>query len=117
MVSLSVLKLLNEFSSRLKSKTFSQYIAKKTEYLKKTKPDPATIIEKTTNKLENNWKDISLRMKIIPGKIVLKNLRTIVKERYKVDLSNSRLISNYSKSSIPNDIKELIINLEKFRTQ
>ncbi|MFC1850959.1 ATP-dependent endonuclease [candidate division CSSED10-310 bacterium] len=107
--------LLEEASSDLKSKTISQYAAKKSQYLHKEGIDAATVIEATTNTIEDLWDNISARMKCVSGKEVLKKLRKIVKYKYKVNLSDFKLVDAYNRDLIPEDIKNLVKKLEAFR--
>ncbi len=113
---INVVDLLEEASSDLKSKTASQYAAKRTQYFRSSGKDPATVIQETTERIDQLWDDLEERMKIVSGKEVLKKLRDLISQRYKIGLTDTRLVDAYKKENIPEDLQKLVVGLNSFRT-
>jgi hypothetical protein len=110
-----VLALLNEASTDLKSKTSSQYAAKRTQFLRSSGKDAATVIQETTERIDRLWDILDERMKIVSGKEVLKKLRDLVRQRYKIGLTDARLVDAHKKEDMPDDLQQLIMGLDDFR--
>ncbi|MNJ74844.1 hypothetical protein D3C77_718410 [compost metagenome] len=64
---------------------------------------------------EEKWKDLNLRMEMVCGKDVLKELRTKITELYSVTLTEIRIIDEFDVDEIPGDLRELIRSLEAYR--
>ena len=108
-------KLLDEASSKFKTEALSQYAARKSDFLKKTGKDPATIFQEILITFEEKWNNIDSRMEIAPGKDVLHLLRTIIQNNYHVNLTDFTIVDSFQKSEIPEDLIKLLENLENFR--
>jgi energy-coupling factor transporter ATP-binding protein EcfA2 len=108
--------LLEEASADLKSKTSSQYAAKRTQFLRSSGRDAATVIQETSERIDGLWDILEERMKIVSGKEVLKRLRDIVRQRYKIGLTDARLVDAHKRDDIAADLQELVVGLDAFRT-
>ena len=111
----SICDILNRITEQEKNKIQSQYIAKRTEFLKKTGIDAATITMETLEWFETKWKTLEQRMEIVSGKQTLKMLRDEVQKLYCVNLTDIRIIDEFTRNEIPNDLVKLIERLEVFR--
>ena len=112
-----VVHLLEAASRDLKSRTISQYAARRSEYLRHCGTDSATIIQQTTEVVEGHWIGMETRMKIVSGKEVLKRLRESVRQQYKVNLTDFRLVDSYRRDEVPQDLVELVQRLDTFRAR
>ena len=112
-----IVALLQEASQDEKSSLLAKYASEKSVFLRSTGVAQATIIEETSEWLDSVWPYIEKRVEILPGKDVLNRLRTIVQDRYKVTLTNTRIIRSFSTETVPDDLVSLIHALELFRTQ
>lgn len=111
----SICDILNRITEQEKNKIQSQYIAKRTEFLKKTGIDAATITMETLEWFETKWKNLEQRMEIVSGKKTLKMLRDEVQNLYCVNLTDIKIIDEFTLNEIPNDLVRLIERLEVFR--
>lgn len=106
---------LTEITDKLKVDIQSQYIAKYIEYNKGRKEDTSTISKKILNEFENIWSDINSRMTIVPGKIVLKQLREAIQNDYQVNMTDVQIIDEFKRDEISDDLVDLILKIEEFR--
>lgn len=107
--------LLDEASAEFKSKVVAQYAARRAEYIRSTGADQATVIQGVSERVDAIWGSLDERMKIVPGKEVLRNLRDIVSNEYRVNLSDIRLVESHNRASIPDDMKRIVTELDAFR--
>ena len=93
----------------------SQYIAKRVEYLRGSRVDSATITSDAINIFDSSWEHISSRMAIVPGKAVLASLRTEITRLYAVNLTDHKIVSEFTKDEFPEDLVNLLQGLERYR--
>jgi energy-coupling factor transporter ATP-binding protein EcfA2 len=110
-------QILDRISISHKNPSLSQYIAKRQEYLSSSNVDSATINNETLQWFENKWSDIETRMEIVPGKEVLRDFRSEIQRIYGVSITDNKIIDEFKKNEIPNDILLLLEVLEEFRTK
>lgn len=108
--------ILGRITAPLKIKIQAQYVSRRVDFLKNSGKDGATISAETMEIFEDKWSDITTRMEIVPGKEVLKSLRTEVQSIYSVNLTDFKIIEEFSPTDIPEDLRELLFRLDKFRT-
>ena len=106
---------LEEITKELKIDAQAQYIAKRLNYKNSPNIDASTLSKETIEEFEKLWETLETRMCITPGKTTLHALRKVVQEKYGVNLTDVKIIDEFKKNEIPEDIKQLIIKLEKFR--
>ncbi|MDG0809115.1 hypothetical protein [Cohnella rhizosphaerae] len=112
----SVFHILDRVTSSLKYKIQAQYVTRRSEYLNNTKYDGATISEETIELFEEKWKELGSRMNIVPGKDVLSSLRSEIQKIYSVNLTDFKIIEEFTPTDIPEDLRGLLFRLDKFRT-
>ena len=112
----TVKEILFEITDELKDDVQSQIVDKQTTYLKKINKsvDSATILKDALKTVSRSWDDINERLKIVPGKCVLKNLRKIVHDMYSVNLTDFKIIDEFESTEINPDINRLIKELSDF---
>ena len=117
---IELLELVDEILERItkafKIEAQAQYIEKRAKYLERSKHDPATITLKTINLFESKWENLGTRMEIVPGKKVLRQLRDEIQSKYGVSLTDFRIIDEFKEQEIPNDLCDLISNLDNYRS-
>jgi hypothetical protein len=110
-----ICQMLDYITSPHRSVIQGQYIAKRTKYFEHSKRDKATIMAETIDLFDLKWQNISTRMEIVPGKEVLRALRDKVQSEYGVSLTDARIIDEFKREDIPNDLNDLVNRLEKYR--
>jgi len=112
----SVRSYLEKITSDLKLDAQAQYIAKRISHYQGKGPDIGTISRQAIEVFDHLWADINTRMEIVPGKTTIRLLRNAIQEDYKVNLTDVQIIDEFEKDEIPNDLLDLIKQLELFRT-
>jgi len=115
----NVFQILDRITLPMKSTIQGQYVAKRVDYLRVKYPniDSATLSTDTIEQFEQKWRNLVDRMDIVPGKIVLRQLREEIQKIYSVSLTDVRIIDEYNTSEIPEDLRELLFKIEDFRNR
>jgi Predicted ATP-dependent endonuclease of the OLD family len=106
---------LEKITSDYKIDIQSQYISKRLSYSKGSSMDTSTLSKQVIQELEEVWRDLNQRIKIVPGKETLRRLREIIQNKYGVNLTDVQIIDEFNENEIPRDLKKLIFALEDFR--
>jgi hypothetical protein len=106
---------LEKITSDYKIDIQSQYISKRLSYSKGSSMDTSTLSKQVIQELEEAWRDLNQRIKIVPGKETLRRLREIIQNKYGVNLTDVQIIDEFNENEIPRDLKTLIFALEDFR--
>ncbi len=109
-----ITELLDEITLPLKSNIQAQYMAKRSDYFKKSKLDDATINAQTIKSFDIKWEKIETRMEIVPGKEVLKKLREKIQNDYSVNLTETKIINEIEIEDMPDDLICLLKKLEEY---
>ena len=110
-----ILDILFRITEQEKTSFQSQYIAKRNEFLRSTGKDSATITSETINRFEEKWMNLDSRMEIVSGKQILRMLRDEVQRLYSVNLTDIKIVDEFTLHEIPSDLSRLIQKLERFR--
>lgn len=109
--------ILHRITTPIKAEIQGQYLAKRTDYLRNTGKDPATINAETLDLFESKWSFLASRMELVPGKKILKKLRSEIESLYHVNLTDIKIIDEFRIEEIPEDLRILVNSLETFRKQ
>lgn len=109
--------LLNEISDLFKHKIQAQLQSHRLKFEKSLNPktDESTIIEAILKEFDLKWKELSEKLKIVPGKEFLSTLNSKLQEKYKVTITPANIISATQKNEIPAEIVTLISKIDEFR--
>ena len=109
--------VLERVTAEYRAEVHSQYIAKRVDYLKASagRRDTATITKEVTKKFDEQWQVLSTRMGMVPGKLVLSNLRDELASEHGITITDARIVSEFRPADIPPDLAELLRSLETFR--
>lgn len=105
---------LEKITDSIRVEVQAQYLAKRREWLQHTGRDDSTILAETTKEFEVKWANMEERVKIVPGKTVLRALRKNWQERYAVSVSNFRIVSAFQAIEIPGELADLLVQLDEF---
>lgn len=95
----------------------AQYVAKKLDFHKNSGKDNSTLSKPAFQDFEKKWSNIRTRMGIVPGKIVLRELRDAVQTDLGINLTDIQIIDEYRAAEIPGDMQSLIARLDAFRKE
>jgi energy-coupling factor transporter ATP-binding protein EcfA2 len=112
-------EMLKNLTNKFKNRTQSQLQAHRIKFDKSKSPklDESTIIESVLSEFDSLWILLKNRLKIIHGKDFLASLNTYLQEHYKITITNSNIINSIEKIQVPNELKEIIEKIEKFRKE
>ena len=83
-------------------------MAKRANFLKHTGKDQAKINSETIKVFDQKWADLTQRMCLVSGKVVLKGVRAEIESLYHVNLTDFKIIDEFKNEEIPVDLKESI---------
>ena len=109
--------LLEEITLDFKDFTRSQYIAKRIEYFANSRADTSTVTAKATSIFNQKWAAMNTRLQLVPGKKVLAALRSRVRDKWSVNLTDHRIVMAMQPADIPEDLREFLKSLDAFRSQ
>lgn len=107
--------ILLQITKEFRTKTQGQYVAKYLEYKKGNAKDPSTLSSEAIARFEQKWDALPSRMEIVPGKEVLRNLRSYVSDKWALSLTDVRIIDEFHRAEIPTDLADLLKTLEEYR--
>lgn len=113
----SVYLILEKLTKELRASVQAQYISKRMEFFKRSNKDKATIATETIKMFDSKWENLASRMEIIPGKDVLRELRKELQEKYNITLTDSRIIEEFKKEEIPDDLVGLLEKIDEYRVK
>ena len=113
---LNVRSILEKVTQDLKTDCTGQYISKYCDFFARSGKDRATLTSESLSTLEHRWSDLDSRLKIVPGKRVLRAVREVLQNDHGISLTNVRIIDAYFSSEVPQDLESLIRKLDAYRT-
>lgn len=108
-------EMLQEITDPMRDETIAQYVSKRTQYLRSSGVDPATITAQTLRDLHAKWADLSQRMEIVPGKEVLARLNELLSRELGLSLTARSIVSQMTENDVPGDLNGLLEDLNTFR--
>ena len=108
--------LLGQLTEPHRGRLQAQYLARRNEFLRPAGRDAATVHTETIEWFESKWNSIETRMEIVAGKEILRLLREEVSQRWKVSLTDARIVDAFPLDAMPADLRELLDGLERFRS-
>ena len=108
--------VLDRITDNFRSEAQGQYIAKRNLFFRHLNRDPASITTETIQQFEKLWADLNRRIEIVPGKDTLRAFRAYIHAEYGVTLTDYRIISEFKREEIPADMKQLVSDLDTFRS-
>ena len=102
-------------TSALKTAVQAQYVGKRVDYLRHSRRDSSQIVAETSSLFESRWNNLDSRLTIVPGKEVLRSLRSEIQGACGITLTDQKIVSNMSPSEIAPDLVELVRALDRFR--
>ncbi len=112
-----VSKILLALTEEMKHKVVAQYLGSRTKFERKRGPhlDDSTITEELMAEFDKLWSDIEKRMTLVPGKNALAMLNDYLQKKFDITISPSLIIDSFRANQVPDEMVELIEDLEKFR--
>lgn len=111
-----VASLLDEVTSSMKAVVAGQYLAKRSEFLRKKNPglDIAASNAEVVTSFEKDWGALESRLRIVSGKQVLAELNQKLQKAVGVSLSYTQICGHFTRDEIPEDLKVLLRRVKDF---
>lgn len=106
--------LLEALTSPLRNEVQGQLVAKAYETTQGGL-DKATIATRVSERFDSDWSELETRLRIVPGKRVLKDLRTLVREKYAVNLTTTKIVDAMRRDELAPDLVALLELIDGFR--
>ncbi len=84
-------------------------------YFKNSGKDQATLTTESLETFEHKWSDLDSRVEIVPGKDVLKGVRSRLQQDWGITLTDVRIIDCFKSEDVPQDLAALLHRLDSFR--
>jgi energy-coupling factor transporter ATP-binding protein EcfA2 len=111
----SVTNILLKITDPMRDFVLSQIMARRWDHLRSSGRDLADVNRDTIASFNQLWNDSAGRLSIVPGKEVLRALRSDLQENFGVSLTDSRVVESMRRDDIPDDLRELLRTLDSFR--
>lgn len=110
--------LFDALSAPMKHRVSAQFLARRQSHEKVGSPalDQTTITQKLLEEFEAIWADWKKRRDMIPGKEFLSIMNQHLQRHYGVTLTPTAIINAIQPEEVPEEIRELIQALDRFRT-
>ncbi|MFL6207294.1 MAG: ATP-dependent nuclease [Pyrinomonadaceae bacterium] len=107
--------VLERITERFRARIQAQYIAKRVKFFEHSKLDRAVVTAEAIELFESRWLNLHSRMEIVPGKETLHSLREALQANYGISFTNYRIIEEFRREEIPNDLQNLLRHLDEYR--
>ncbi len=107
--------LLKELTEPIKDEIQSQIIARRTLFLRQSGKDPADITLETLAWFSHRWEDFRLRITLLPGKVILRQIRERLQNTLGISLTDAKIIESMHRNEIPADLVQLLHDLDQLR--
>jgi Predicted ATP-dependent endonuclease of the OLD family len=112
----SITELLFKISEKFKIDTQSQLQSHQIKFGRKLHPsiDDSTMYSQILTDFDTQWSRLNDRLKMICGKDFLSELNSYLQDNYKITITNSNIISSLNVNNTPDEIKEIVIKIDRF---
>lgn len=109
-------EILHEITQPFKDDVLSQLMARNHDFYQHKSQDKSRLYREILKTFDKRWLDLETRIALVPGKNVLQIFRQRIQELYSVTLTDARIAEAINKDDIPEDMRNLLKEIEKFRT-
>lgn len=108
-------ELITPILSDTKSWVLSQHISNRMRHFDhRTSKDPATVAAEAIQYVDDEWRDQSRRLLIVPGKQVLAGLNTQLQTKFGVSITAAQIVRNLRVDEVPRDLRNILADLNEF---
>lgn len=108
---------LDTITKPMRATCSGQLVANYCRFHEHSGRDPGTLASAATALFDQKWAEIDTRLEIVPGKRVLRELRTWVQDEYGITVTDFQILDAYRVGDVPPDMARLVASLDEFRTQ
>lgn len=108
---------LDTITKPMRATCSGQLVANYCRFHEHSGRDPGTLASAATALFDQKWAEIDTRLEIVPGKRVLRELRTWVQDEYGITVTDFQILDAYRVGDVAPDMARLVASLDEFRTQ
>lgn len=108
-----IVEIITMITEHFKDQVFGQMLANKYRFYHSKGQDLASLTQ--LKEFEDLWSDLNLRLKIVPGKLVLSSLNEHLQQTFGISITTSLIMSCMKVQDIGEDLKMFFSALENFR--
>ena len=111
---------LEAIADELREDIEAQFVDKYSQYVRrcrKEKTDGSGLTRVAIKRFRTRWETLEGRLQVVSGKEVLRRLRELVAERFRVSLSDARILEGMRRDEIASDLQDLLRRLDEFSRQ
>jgi len=110
--------MLLKCTDDLRPDVHGQLIAHRMRFFSgRTPKDPATVVAEAVKRLDEEWKTLDRRLRIVPGKQVLSALNLELQRNVQVSVTPPQLIRLIAPAEIGPDLEVILGELDQFATR
>jgi hypothetical protein len=110
-----VIGLLEEITAPMKDDIVSQLMARSHDFLLQKGHDRSVLNKAIMTMVAQQWSNLDERLRLVPGKQVLAELRMRIQQACGATLTDARIAEAMSRDEIPADMRALLERLDIFR--
>jgi energy-coupling factor transporter ATP-binding protein EcfA2 len=108
-------ELINNIAEDAKSTVLSQHISNRMRHFdRRTSKDPATVANEAITYVDSEWREVSRRYLIVPGKQMLASLNTQLQANLGISVTSAQIIRNLQETDIHTDLRKILVDLNNF---
>ena len=111
----AILDILEAATEPMKTDMQAQYVARRSSFMAHDRRGPAALATETLRSFEQRWNALHTRVAIVGGKLTLAAVRSKVQEKWRVNLTDIRIINEFRHDEIAPDLVNLVQDLEAYR--
>lgn len=108
---------LETITKPLRADCSGQLVANFCRFHKHSGKDQGTLASEATALFDEKWAEMDTRLEIVPGKDVLKQLRTWVQSEHGITLTDFQILDAYRPDDVALDMARLVAKLDEFRAK
>ena len=112
-------QIFADLSARIKHEVLGQFIAHRTKFEKDKNPkySNATIMTNLVSHFDSVWSTTEGKIELIPGKEMISHINRQLQTSHNLSVTATDISRTMSADDIPTEMKNLLLELEKFRLQ
>ena len=112
-----VVELLREITDEHRLSVMSQRITREVEHRQeiKSKEHSSSLHNTAMKNFEVEWATLPSRLKLVPGKIVLAELRDRLTNEFHITVTDTKIVTQAKSEDIAEDMRKLLTKLDAFR--
>jgi hypothetical protein len=107
--------ILEGLAEEIKSAVLTQWISNRMRFFgNRTAKDASTVASEAIELLDDEWRHLSGRLRVVPGKTLLSNFNTFLQKELKVSITTTQIVNSLQSDEMAFDLKNVLQGLNLF---